>query len=72
MKRKHSLLGVVFTAALLSATLGESTLSAAAKPLQENWETRGTGGELNHSFQTSAQLKRGWSRSKGGQYDTTY
>jgi tetratricopeptide (TPR) repeat protein len=29
---------VVFTAILLSLTPGESTLIAAAKPLQENWE----------------------------------
>lgn len=38
MKRKLSLLGVVFTAALLSSTLCKSTLIAAAQPPQEGWE----------------------------------
>jgi tetratricopeptide (TPR) repeat protein len=51
MKRKLYLPGVVFTVILLSLTPGESTLIAAAKPLQENWEVYLKQGDEHYAAQ---------------------
>ncbi len=63
MNLKLSLLGVAFAAALLSLALCESTLSATAKPLQENWETSLKQGDEHYAAERYTEALEAYSEA---------